>query len=53
MYRKGEIVSASCLASARGLGKLAALMANKGALGEQRLISEETWNDMLSEPKEE
>ena len=32
-------------ATAQGLAKLAAFMANKGTLGGKQLMSEETWND--------
>ena len=37
---KGETVSGSCYASARGLAKLAAIMACKGSMGETTLIQE-------------
>lgn len=40
-------------ASARGLAKLAAFMANKGTLNNQTLITEEAWYDIMSEPKKE
>jgi len=51
--RKGETISAACQASARGLAKLAQLMANKGSLNGQHLMSEEAWEEMHSESKEE
>jgi len=38
--RKGEIVSSGCLGSARGLAKLAAIMANKGSLEGNKVLSE-------------
>ena len=38
--RMGETISAGCQASARGLAKLAQLMANRGSLNGQHLISE-------------
>ena len=55
--RKGEMPSANCHGSARGMAKLAAIMANKGKRlssddGEEdinktsSLMSEETWNKM-------
>ena len=50
--RMGESVSAACLASARGLAKIAQFMANRGKADGQQLISEESWEDMHAEPKE-
>ena len=47
-----EVISAFCFANARGAAKLAAVMANKGSLDGQVLLSEETWQDMMSYPKE-
>lgn len=47
---KAEVISALCYATARGLGRLAAFMANKGKLGEQQLISEVTWDAMHADP---
>jgi len=44
--RKAEIPSANGNASAEGLAKLAAFLANKGQLGSERLISEKTWRAM-------
>jgi CubicO group peptidase (beta-lactamase class C family) len=38
-------------ASARGLSKLAVIMANKGHFRGKRLLSEETWDKMHSSPK--
>lgn len=46
--RTSEIPSDTTHASARGLAKMAAFMANKGKLGDKQLLSEETWNDMHS-----
>ena len=48
--RKGETISAFMQSNARGLAKLGAYMANDGALGNKRLLSEESVADMLSEP---
>jgi hypothetical protein len=55
VIRKGELCSAGSQCNARGLGKLAAIMANKGQpLGDQEenkpLMSEDTWAEMHSEP---
>ena len=55
--RKGEIPSANCHGSARGMAELAAIMANKGkrlasndgSLSD--LMSEDTWNKMHSSEK--
>ena len=46
--RKGELPSANFIGNAKGLGKLASVMANKGKTsnGEDRIISEETWDKM-------
>ena len=48
-----EINSQSAFATARGLGKLAGYMANKGTMNGKQFMSEEAWNDMHSEPKGE
>ena len=40
-------------ASARGLSKLAVIMANKGHFRGKRLLSEETWIKMHSSPKKQ
>ena len=48
----GETVSAGTQASARGLAKLAAFLANKGTFNGQVLLNEESYNDMMSEPLE-
>ena len=58
MHRSKEIKaieapSVMMISNARSLGKLAAIMANRGSLGEEKLISEETWETFHSEPKEE
>lgn len=47
---QAELVSCTCLASARGLGRLAGFMANKGKIGDQQLISEATWDAMHADP---
>ena len=41
--RKAEIPSANGNASAEGLAKLAAFLANKGQLGSERILSEKSW----------
>jgi hypothetical protein len=48
--KKTEVPSTSCEATARGLAKFAAFMANKGSFGGKQLISEATWTDAHSEP---
>ena len=42
----GEIPSSNAHCSARGLAKLAALMANGGAMDGLRLMGPETWREM-------
>ena len=49
-FQQGETPSASMNSSARSLAKLGAFMANKGSLQEKQLISEQTWDDLHSEP---
>ena len=51
--RMGELISGGSCASARGLAKVAAIMANKGTLNGQSLMSEATWQEMHSEAKPE
>ena len=51
--KMGELVSSGCQSNARGLAKLAALMANKGSLDGEQLIKEETYASMMADPKEE
>ena len=46
----GETPSGACYASARGLAKLAAVMAHKGTLDGKTILSESTWELMHSEP---
>lgn len=48
-FKTGELVSASCFATARGLARFAAFMANRGSLDGKRLLSEETWEEFHSE----
>ena len=43
-FKMGESPSLNCIASARGLAKMAAYMANKGTFGGSEYISEETWD---------
>ena len=49
----GETASGLMLASARGLAKLAAYMANRGQLDGQVMLSEACWNEMHAEPTTE
>ena len=55
--RKGEILSANCHGTARGMAELAAIMANKGKRLAKNsdlvsdLMSEDTWNKMHSSAK--
>lgn len=48
--KKGETISAGCQASARGLAKIAAVMANKGKFKNFQLIKPETWELIHSDP---
>jgi hypothetical protein len=51
--RKSELCSAGAQCNARGLAKLAAIMANRGQALEKNtksLMSESTWKEMHSEP---
>lgn len=48
----GENPSAFTTANAKSLAKLGAFMANKGKIGDQTFISEETWDKIHGEPKE-
>ena len=41
--RSGEVPSANGNCSARGLAKVAAVMANRGSLGEVTLVTEPAW----------
>jgi hypothetical protein len=50
-YLEGETASCNVVASARGLAKLGAIMANKGHYRGKRLLSEETWHLMHSSPR--
>lgn len=50
---KAEVIDSYTQANAKSLGKLAAFMANKGTLNGVELISKATWNEMMSEVKEE
>ncbi len=51
VYAMGETIACGTYASARGLAKLGRYMANGGAFDGHRLMSEEAWADMHSEPK--
>jgi len=46
-----ETPSAFCYSSARGMAKLAAIMANGGSLDGKQLMSKEGWDKMHSSPK--
>ncbi len=48
--RQGETPSANAHASARGLAKLGAMLANQGTLGNREIMSQESWNDMHANP---
>ena len=48
--RKGEIPSANGNCSARGLAKVAAMMANKGTFEGKTLLSPQTWEEMHLNP---
>jgi hypothetical protein len=50
MMRMGEHPSGACHASARGLAKLAAYMANRGQFNGNALMSEVLWEEFHSEP---
>lgn len=47
--KTGEIISCYSYANARGLGKLAGFMANKGSMGEEKLMEQSTWEEAHSE----
>ena len=49
----GESPSVLMHASARGLGKLAGFMANRGKLNDDVLLSEAGWDELHAEPKVE
>ena len=48
---KAECLNLSMYGTARAMAKLLAFMANKGTLKGQQFISEDTWNDLMSNPK--
>lgn len=50
-FRRAELPSFNIQASAKGMAKLAAFMANKGQFQGQTLISQDTWDKMHAEPK--
>lgn len=49
--KQGEIVAAFCHATAKGMAKVAACMANGGECGEMKLLSKEAWEKCQAEPK--
>jgi len=50
LWRQGESPHGNVHASARGLAKLAAAMANGGTLGEVEVLSPEGWNHLHGDP---
>ena len=48
-----EVVSALCEGTARDLARLAAIFANKGEFEGKRLIQEQTWDLMHSQPDQQ
>ena len=52
-FLMGESPSVNCLASARGLAKMAAFMANKGTFDGTEYISEDTWDKFHLYPQTE
>lgn len=48
---EGETPSAFTFASARGLAKLGAAMANKGSFNGNQILSEQGWDEFHAEPK--
>lgn len=51
--KMSEVNSVTTFATARGLAKFAGYMANKGTMNGKQLLSEETWNEMHSDPQSE
>lgn len=49
--KMGEVLSSGSQASARGLAKLAAIMANQGKLDGKSLLNINTWSELHSLPK--
>ena len=49
--KQAEVVSAFCHATAKGMAKVAACMANGGECGEMKLLSKEAWEKCQAEPK--
>jgi hypothetical protein len=52
-FQMGESPSVNCIASARGLAKMAAFMANRGTFDGSEYISEETWDKFHLNPTAE
>lgn len=52
VVRSGEIPSANGHCSARGLGKVAAMMANKGTFQGTQILSEEAWESLHKREEE-
>ena len=50
--RQCENPSAGSYANARGLAKLAAIMANKGSFNGKLFLSEESWEELHADPEE-
>ncbi|XP_071747483.1 esterase/beta-lactamase LipL [Lepeophtheirus salmonis] len=51
--RTGEVPSANGTCSARGLGKIASILASKGSHDGKQFLSKETWTKMHSAPTKE
>ena len=51
--RKSEHGSCFTYCSARGMAKLAALMAHQGKMGDEEILNKQTWDEFHSEPKSE
>ena len=48
---KLEVPSVGVNATARAMAKLASAMANKGTFNGKTILSEESWNEMHSDPR--
>ena len=46
-----ETPSSGCIASARGLARLASAMANKGKFDGQEILSSEAWEQLHADPE--
>ena len=50
VVKTGQIPSANGQCSARGIARVAAMLANRGELNGVRVLSEEAWDEMHAEP---